>query len=158
MGPPVFDFIRYFIGIFLWVFTACIAFWRGRWPERSMAAVSLVLMFGEPLVQQVRSGPLRFDWGVFMIDLILFVFLGFLAVRSGRIWTIVAFAFQSVTMAVHLVVFINRPRTEFVYRTMTVLAGYLVLFAFQGGLVENELRRRAERRSLAAGGPGVDLA
>jgi hypothetical protein len=145
----VFDFIRFFLGLFLWVFTACIAFWRGRWPERSMAAVTLVLMFLEPVVQQVRGGGLKFDWGVFMIDLVYFCFLGFLAVRGNRIWTVVAFAFQAVVMAVHLVVFVNHPKTEFVYRTMTVLAGYLVLFAFQGGLVENEFRRRAERKTAA---------
>lgn len=145
----MFDYIRFFIGAGLWIFTWCIAFWRGRWPERTYAFVTLAIAILQPLVQQVRHGEARFDIGLASLDVLNFLVLLFLAVRSGRIWPIVAAAFESISVLTNFSVFWNHDSTHFANLSVAVLAGYLVLFAFDAGLVENEFRRRAERQAAA---------
>lgn len=143
----MFDFIRYFGGLFFWILTWCVAFWRGRWPERWNAVVTIALSALEPLIQK-KTHDFSLDPGLMLIDVAYTVFLIYLIAKSGRIWPIVVAGFQLIAILVHVAAAINPPKSQFVYLTVTVLVSYLLLIGFQGGLVENEFRRRAERRAI----------
>jgi hypothetical protein len=145
----VFDYLRFFIGIAAWIFTWCIAFWRGRWPERTFASTTLIVAVLQILLQRAQHGHPRLDIAATGLDLATFAVLLFLGIKSGRIWAIVASAFELTSVLAHFSVFWNHGASRFAYVSVPVLAGYLVLFAFQLGLVENELRRRAERKVAA---------
>ena len=145
----MFDYIRYFIGAAPWIFAWCIALWRGRWPERTYAISGILILFLQPILQRAQHGGAQFNLGATALDMATFLVLLFLAFRSGRIWPVVALAFESISVLTHFSVFWNHDASNFAYVSVAMLAGYLVLFAFAAGLVENEIRRRAERQVAA---------
>jgi peptidoglycan/LPS O-acetylase OafA/YrhL len=145
----VLEYLRLFFGLFCWLFVWCLAFWRGRWPERTAAGVTLALGIRSFIFQRhLEDG--QFDTQAFFTDSALFLLFLFLAIRAPRIWPIPAAGFQLIAVLTHFAVLVRNPGSAWAYMSVSVLATWLVLIAFAIGLWENEVRRKAEREAAAA--------
>lgn len=140
----ILDLFRVFFGLFCWIFVWCLAFWRGRRPERIAAAVTLALGIFSMAVPMKEAGG-AFAWPSFVTDSLLFLLFLFLSLRRDRIWPVPAAGFQLIAVLTHFAALIQKPTSTWAYTSVSVLATWLVLIAFAIGLWENELRRKMER-------------
>lgn len=146
------EFIRLFFGLFCWLFVWCLAFWRGRFPERVAAGVTLALGV-YTMFFRVKNRGGAIDWQGFITDGLLFLLFLILALRRDRIWPIPAAGFQLIAVLTHLAVLVKNPGSTWAYASVSVLATWLVLIAFAAGLWENEVRRKLERQAALTSTP-----
>ncbi len=80
---------------------ACVALWRGGWPER-VAAIAMTaawlatgIVYNNILQRGVQVAPM-------VVDALLLSVLLFIALRSNRWWPMWACAFQALTFVLHL--------------------------------------------------------
>jgi peptidoglycan/LPS O-acetylase OafA/YrhL len=150
----VFEYFRQFFGLFCWLLVWCLAFWRGRWPERTAAGGTLILgLFAFFVRLHTKNGD--FDYQAFFTDSALFLLFLFIAVRANRIWPIPAAGFQFIAVLTHLAALVRNPGSAWAYLSVSILATWLVLITFVIGLWENELRRKIEREIGQADAPPI---
>ena len=137
-----------FLAILLAALTA--AFSRGGRPERIGAVLLFIASIVTPMVQRHLFRTV--EWGIWIVDLLLFGALLWMAFTGMRRWPSYAAAFQALGVMTHLARVKAGPIQGDSYGTLLVLWSYLVVLALLfGSLIEPE--GRTMRRPLAADRP-----
>jgi hypothetical protein len=127
----------YAISLALLITSAALALWRGgRW-ERATAAVLVLTWVGTALAPFDRASP---PWVAIVLDGATMLFLLYLALYSGRQWTVWATAFQFLLMANHLAFVRFHELEQWAYVTAYYVWGDAVLLALIAGVVWRERR------------------
>ena len=144
------EFLRFFFGIAVWLFILGVALWRGQGPERTVSAAHLIGMFATPLAQAhvATNDP---DIGIMTVDLLVFVVLTWVALRSDRWWPLFSSAFFLITIGIHIIKITRPDASQYVYATSQIFFNYMSLYALGAGVIALEIRRsRARRAGLGA--------
>lgn len=101
--PPYFV-----IGIWagLHLAAAILAVWRGGWPERAGIAAAIVAWIASVLFIDNQAW-MRPQYAVLVVDLLFFAALGFIGLRSRRLWALAAAGFQFGAVLLHLTFALN---------------------------------------------------
>lgn len=127
----------YAISLALLITSAALALWRGgRW-ERATAAVLVLTWVGTALAPFDRASP---PWVAIFLDGATTLFLLYLALYSGRQWTVWATAFQFLLMANHLAFVRFHELEQWAYVTAYYVWGDAVLLALIAGVLWRERR------------------
>ncbi len=102
------------------------AWWRGGWPERTMAVANVAASLLNGLVQN-RHDWIDPQWGDLVIDLLFLGLLLWLALRSNRHWPMWASAFQLLGVVTHVAMMADHRIGGWAYVTGGVIFSYLVL-------------------------------
>lgn len=138
----------YAVSLALLVVAVLLALWRGgRW-ERATAAVLALNWIGTALSPFDRVQP---PWAAIALDGVTLLFLLYLALFSGRRWTLWAAAFQFLLMANHLAFVRLRELEQWAYVSAYYVWGDAVLSA----LIVGALWRT---RAPASGADGPERA
>lgn len=79
--------------------------WRGDKPARWIGAAFLASWLGSMLVY--RRDAYNADYGILVIDILTVLVFVWVSMRTRRLWTIVASAFQAIMVASHVAVMID---------------------------------------------------
>jgi hypothetical protein len=120
----------YYVSQTLLVLVAIFAFWRGRGWERVTATVLLLNWFGTELAHFNRVDP---PWVIITLDGLVFLYIVYAALFSGRLWSIWAAAFQFLLMANHLAFARFHALHQWAYVTAYYVWGDLLLVALAVG-------------------------
>ncbi len=112
--------------------TCLFAFWKGRWPERSVAVCFLLASFSSPLVLNTRDW-LDPQWGVLIVDGALLVALLIATLRTNRVWILFATAFQLLSVVIHVAMAVDHSVAPLPYRRGLVIWSYMTLVALAVG-------------------------
>lgn len=115
----------------LLVAVAALAFWRGRFWERTTAAVLLLNWLGTAL-----APPFNFidpPWVIIGLDAAVCLFLLYAALYSDRRWTLWAAAFQVLLMANHFGFARHDSMEQWAFVTAYYIWGDLLLVALAMG-------------------------
>lgn len=127
----------YAISLALLITSAALALWRGgRW-ERATAAVLVLTWVGTALAPFDLASP---PWVAIFLDGATMLFLLYLALYSGRQWTVWATAFQFLLMANHLAFVRFHELEQWAYVTAYYVWGDAVLLALIAGVLWRERR------------------
>ena len=94
-----------FISVTIAILICGLAMWRGDQPARWIGAAFLASWVGSLLVN--RHDPYNADYGILAIDVLTLVVFVWVSIRSRRIWTVIASAFQMIIVASHVAVMID---------------------------------------------------
>jgi len=96
--------VAFVIGFQLVLVGVCFyAFWRGGTPERLAGLAGLVAAAATIIVNlRTEAGSERLEVEVLIVDLVLLVFLVWLAVKANRFWPLWMTAAHGIAIAVHL--------------------------------------------------------
>lgn len=134
------DLLRHATLLAVWAGVCAWAIARGKAPERLTGIVHLVSAVLTPLVQS-SFGENRVEYGVFIVDLIVFAAAVFVALRWDRWWAIFAAAFTLCQLLVHVVRMYNLVVDQFYYASTAMFWSYSGLFAMGFGVGQIELAR-----------------
>ncbi|MFN3668150.1 MAG: hypothetical protein ACK4VY_02500 [Brevundimonas sp.] len=129
----------YAISLALLVLSAALALWRGGPWERATAAVLVLNWIGTTLAP---FDPVRPPWAAIGLDGATLLFLLYLALYSGRRWTVWAAAFQFLVMANHLAFIRFSELEQWAYVTAYYVWGDAVMIALMAGAVWPDRRKR----------------
>lgn len=121
----------------LLVIVAALAFWRGRVWEKATAAVLVGNWAATELAHFNRIDP---PWLIITFDGLVCLFLFYLAVFSGRKWTLWAAAGQILLMANHLAFIRFHAIQQWAYVSAYMIWGDLVLVALAIGVLTRKHR------------------
>ncbi len=107
------------------------ALWMGRESERWTAIALLLSAFASPLLQ--TSEFFQPETGILFVDLLLLIYLVWLALRSDRFWPLYAAGFQVVGTTIHLARFADPNVLHSAYATAQIFWAYPVLLALAAG-------------------------
>lgn len=107
------------------------ALWVGRDNERWTAGALLASALASPMLQ--TSEFFQPESGILMIDVLLLVYLVWLALRSDRFWPLYAAAFQVVGTTIHLARFADPNVLHSAYAFAQIFWAYPVLLALAAG-------------------------
>ena len=82
-----------------------LAMWRGDQPARWTGAVFLASWLGSLLVNS--GDAYNADYGILAIDVLTLMIFVWVSIRSRRLWTVIASAFQMIIVASHVAVMID---------------------------------------------------
>ena len=102
------------------------AWWRGGWPERTVAVANVVASLASGLAEN-RHDFIDPQWGVMTIDVLFLAMLVWLVVRSDRRWPMFAAAFQLLAVVTHGAMMADPSVGGWAYITGYIIWGYLVL-------------------------------
>ncbi len=86
-----------------------------------------------------------FETGIFVVDVLLFLALVGLALRSDRFWPLWAAAFQMVAVFVHIASIVETDDYAWAYAIAVNFWSYPVMLALMAGIaLESRKRRMAE--------------
>jgi hypothetical protein len=121
------------------------ALFRGGPTERLVATTDLLAWLVTLLVQNRRDW---FDtqWGILTVDIVLLVFLAWLALTRDRGWLLFATAFQLLGVVTHLAILADVNVRSLAYLRSLTIWSYLVVGALGVGTA---LIERQRRRALA---------
>jgi hypothetical protein len=107
------------------------AFWRGG-REEQMTAGALLLSWVATIILRDPQwiGP---QWGAFVADIFLLIFLVGLALRSAKYWPIFAAGFHLLAVVTHSARMIDKAMGSWAYATAAVIWAYLVIIALAVG-------------------------
>lgn len=141
--------LSYQLPIWVWptvLMAVCAAaVWRGRDFERLAAGVELASWSLTLVVFRARSESTQ--WEVLAIDVILFVALLWIAMRSARYWPLFAAGFQLLALITHFAHAVDALVSGWAYLTAVLIWNYLTLFAIGWGAITAP-RRYAEIEAL----------
>lgn len=122
----------YLITLGFLVVTASLAFWRGgRWEKASAAALVLAWLLTALGSFNHRETP----WVAVVADGMVFLFLLYAAMRSGRRWTQAAAAFQLLILATHYAFASNRELEQWAYVSAYYVWNIAVIAALLAGVI-----------------------
>jgi len=133
----------------LLVVIAAFTLWRGGRPERLAMIALIAASLASPLVQNTvdLSAP---QWGIMIVDILLFLAFAALAWRFDRSWIPWAAAFQLITVVTHLGYVVNQDILSRAYLSTSYLLFFGELAAITWGVLRKERakddRHRAPRR------------
>lgn len=122
----------------------CFAYWRGSWPEKSGAAI-ISLNIAIDLIARGLLGEWNFSsfsFSRFLIDLIEFGLLLYLALSANRIWPIFSAAAQLVAVAGSLAVLGTGGGMQVAYWAVTQMPLFVQLVALGLGTYFHIRRRQ----------------
>ncbi|MDP3800860.1 hypothetical protein [Brevundimonas sp.] len=122
----------YAVSLALLAAVALLALWRGGWWERATAAVLILNWIGTALAPFDHIEP---PWIAIGLDGGTMLFLFYLALFSGRRWTIWAAAFQFLLMANHLTFVRFRELEQWAYVSAYYVWGDAVMLALLAGVL-----------------------
>lgn len=134
----------------LLVIIAGFALWRGGRPERLAVIALIVASLASPLVQNTSNFNAP-QWGIMIVDVLLFIAFAALAWLFGRSWIPWAAAFQLITVVTHVGYALNLDILSRAYLSTSYLLFFGVLSAIAWGSVPSGGTRRDRRRT-----PGRD--
>ena len=110
-----------------------LSLWRGGWAERVVAIGMIADSVGSAMLQNHHdwAGP---QWGDLVVDLVYLALLVWVALRSGRLWTLFPAAFQLIAVVIYVAKAADArpgPRAPFVG---VEIWGYLILTAVAVGV------------------------
>lgn len=85
---------------------AVLAVWRGGWPERAGIGAAIVAWIASVLFIDNQAW-MRPQYAVLVVDLLFFATLGFIGLRSKRLWALAAAGFQFGAVLMHLTFALN---------------------------------------------------
>jgi len=102
------------------------AWWRGGWPERTVAVANVAASLLNGLAQNHHDwvDP---QWGDLIIDLLFLGLLVWLALKSDRHWPMWAAAFQLLGVITHIAMLADRRIGGWAYVTGGIIWSYLIL-------------------------------
>ena len=128
------------ISVTIAILICALAMWRGDQPARWIGAAFLASWVGSLLVN--RHDPYNADYGILAIDVLTLMIFVWVSIRSRRLWTVIAAAFQMIIVASHIAVIIDlRVTINTLKASMAIWSyGILACIAFGTWTVR---RRRA---------------
>jgi hypothetical protein len=135
-----------------WVWTVAItavcgaALWKGGPSERIAAMLFYVAWIASRLLRD--DNRLNPQWGVLAIDVMLFVLLAALALRSTRFWPMCMAGFELLAVITHAGRLADPRLGGWVYLTAEQIWSYMTLIALAVGVTH----RWQERRQLTDSG------
>jgi hypothetical protein len=130
------------------------ALWKGGASERVAAGAYYAAWIVSILVQ--NPDHYATQWSVFLVDVILFLMLTGVALRSPRYWPIFMAAFQLLAVITHTGRVVDSSVGAWAYLTGGVIWGYLSLFALAYGTWGAwKARRQLARAAAPAAAPGA---
>ena len=127
-----------------------VSWWRGRWPERTVAVGMIVASIATALFQDT-SNVNGHQWGDLVVDLAYLGLIVWVALRSTRWWPLWAAAFQ----LINVILYVARLADERVGAKApflaTVIWSYLILITVIVGVWSNGRKRPESLRSLSNG-------
>lgn len=134
----------------LFVVIAGLTYWRGGRPERLAMTALIAASLASPLVQNTSN----FDapqWGVMIVDVLLFSAFAALVWRYDRSWLPWAAAFQLITIMTHVGFALNLDILSRAYLSTSYLLFFGELAAITWGVFRNGGPRHDRHRT-----PGRD--
>jgi hypothetical protein len=129
---------------------AAMSWWRGRWPERTVAFGMFVASIATALFQNT-SNVNGHQWADLLVDVAYFALLAWVALRSDRWWPLWAAAFQ----LINVVLYVARLADERVGAKApfmaTVIWSYLILIAVVVGVWTRDRTRTESLPSPSTG-------
>jgi hypothetical protein len=123
------------------------AYWRGGWPERTVALATIVGSVAGGALQNTHDWT-KIQWGDMAVDVAYLWVVLFVAIRSDRFWPLFAAAFQLISVFIYIADMADRgvgPRAPYL---ANVIWSYLILICIVVG-TGNYWRR--QRPSPATG-------
>lgn len=121
-----------------------LAFWRGGRDER-LASYVLLAAWGLSVLL-ARTNFAQTEWGVLLIDAVLFAGLVAIALRSKRHWPLFAAGFHLLAIVTHIADTIDPAVEGWAYFTAEIIWGYLVAFAVAYGAWTAPRRRAPQEQ------------
>ena len=143
---PFWTWIVYIVAV------SAAALWKGGLSERIGAGIIFGSWVASTLVWRLPWGSAANE--VAMVDLVQFLGLTALALRSPRYWPLFAAGFQLLTMITYWAHVLDPTLGGWVYLTAGILWGYLVVGALAVGTF-NAWRRRGQPAMAAAPMPAA---
>lgn len=126
---------------------AAAAVWFGGRAERAVAAGFVVAWIATPVVRDPHwDAP---QWAGIAIDVLFFVFLSAVALRTRRYWPLFAAAFQLLAVLTHVARIIDPGVRAWAYYTAGIIWTYMTLLALAIGTY-NRWRERGQPAANAA--------
>lgn len=139
--------LRQQIGMVFMVGVVIYAFLKGEQPERTGGLVMLAAWIITPFTQGLQT-PNGLQFGIFVIDVMLLIFLVTMALQSKRFWPLWAAAFHLLGVLMHLAITIDPSVRTKAYITGSVICGYLTVLTLVAGVLL-EANRRPSLRGTA---------
>lgn len=129
---------------------AALAVWRGGWPEWAAIGAAIVAWIASVLFIDNQAW-MRPQYAVLVVDILFLAALGYIGVRSHRLWALAAAGFQFGAVLLHLTFALN-PYTVSSkgYLAAEFVVSVLVFAAIFTGVIRAALRPAEPERPTAA--------
>ncbi len=117
------------------------AFWRGGWPERTVAVGMIADSVASGILQD-RHNWATTQWGDLAVDVAYLLLLVWVALKSDRLWPLWAAAFQLVGVVIYLARIVDMKVGALAPFTAVVIWSYLVLLSVVVGTWQRWRDRR----------------
>lgn len=138
----MFSYVSEYFGMAIMVAVGLFALTKGGKPERIGGATMLLAWFLSILTQNY-IGYAGVQWPVFIIDIVVLGVFIALVWKSPRSWPVWASAFQLLTVASHVMVFVKMKPAISAFYTVVNMTGYGIMAAIAVGTVFAWQERRA---------------
>jgi hypothetical protein len=138
----IFHSLYQWISVLALALAAGAGFWRGRWPERSVAAAMIAAWLATALFQNGTQlwGP---QSSVMIIDSLLLIALLAIALKSDRWWPMWACGFHALSVVLHIAVMADPKIWGRAYFVAGNTFSYLAMTALFVGALRTPRRARA---------------
>ena len=133
--------IHTLISFIIAILVCSLAMWRGDQPARWIGAAFLASWVGSLLVN--RHDPYNADYGILAIDVLTLMIFVWVSIRSRRLWTVIAAAFQMIIVASHIAVMIDLRVSLNTLRVSMAIWSYGILACIAFGAWTGRDRGRA---------------
>lgn len=115
-----------------------LAFWRGAAPERQVASAFVAMFAFDRIYHLVWTSGIfvhRADAGHIVIDVMVFVIFGAIALRANRFYPLWLAAFQLIIMVSHIVRAASPAILRGAYEILAFAPSYLQVLVFGAGVI-----------------------
>lgn len=135
--------MRIIFALSLFIVCVIYALWKGGAPERAVAVIFIVMAGMDPFVHALTPVTYaKLDPGHFIIDLLGWAALLFIALRASRFWPLWVNSLQTISLIAHVAKFLDYSIHPFVYALMQVSSSYLLLITLTIGTYNHQARLR----------------
>lgn len=111
---------------------AAFAWWRGGWPERTVAFGMVVDSIASGILQNTRDWGTP-QWADLAIDIVYLVVMVWVALKSDRMWPLWAAGFQLVSVVIYFARIADMDVGPLAPYRATVIWSYLILVVIVAG-------------------------
>lgn len=105
---------------------AALAFWRGGWPERTIAVGMIIDTIASAVMQNTHDWASP-QWADLVIDSIYLAVMLWVALKSHRVWPLWAAAFQLIDVAIYFAFIVDKRVGALAPYRAIVIWSYLIL-------------------------------